>query len=117
MIAGAMSIISPTSSRGNWGRKAADVARGPARCQRREALLQTASDEVAIRLPSDVTDKLRSYGVARRQLIPSIEHRQAENVQHRKAAVEALGLARNLTITSLYRLLSPPATRRSYESQ
>jgi transposase-like protein len=64
-----------------------------------------------------VTDKLRSYGVARRQLIPSIEHRQAENVQHQKAAVEALGLAGNLTITSLYRLLSPPATRRSYESQ
>jgi putative transposase len=35
-----------------------------------------------------VTEKLRSYGVAKRHLLPSVEHRQSQYLNNRKRPVE-----------------------------
>jgi putative transposase len=55
-------------------RRARHLRSGPARGQRREALLQAASEAFAVRARSIVTDKLRSYGVAQRHLLLGVEH-------------------------------------------
>ena len=54
-----------------------------ARCQRREALLQTLLKGLQYLPRVIVTDKLRSYGVARRQLLPGVEHRQSRYLNNR----------------------------------
>ena len=55
----------------------------PARCRRRKAFLQTLlkGSEYVPRVI--VTDKLRSYGVAQRQLLPDVEHRQSRYLNNR----------------------------------
>ena len=56
---------------------------GPARCHRCEALLQTVAEGLQYVPRVIVTDKLRSYGVAQRQLLPGVEHRQSRYLNNR----------------------------------
>ena len=96
----------------------------PARCQRRHALFQAASEGFAIRPRVIVTDKLRSYGVVLRQLLQGVEKPITEQscrelastdatTRAADAMVQIVGTGAGLPLRSFLHLRALPSTSKS----
>jgi putative transposase len=69
--------------RGSVRRGTRHPGSGTPRCQSRQALLQVPAEGCGHAPRVIVTDKLRSYGVAKRHLLPDVEHRQSRYLNNR----------------------------------